>query len=99
MPWVCHIVRESCTGCGICADVCLHGALRMGRAAAFPEGVDGACVGCMDCERECPFDAMHDLLSCYGYVMCASIGKGNAGHVPYWISLSILRKGESNFPR
>lgn len=58
MPWVCHVVQANCTGCGICADVCLHDALRMDRAAPYPESVAGACIGCLDCERECPFDAI-----------------------------------------
>ncbi len=58
MAWICRILRDSCTGCGICVDVCGHGALRMDRDTPYPEAVAGACVGCLDCERECPFDAI-----------------------------------------
>lgn len=56
--WHCRVVAEACTGCGICADVCGHGALRQDPGMAVPAPVDGACAGCMDCERECPFDAI-----------------------------------------
>jgi len=58
MDWVWTLQEGSCTGCGICLDVCPHGALSMPEAQALPAGIPGACTGCMICVDECPFDAI-----------------------------------------
>ncbi len=52
------LLLENCTGCGICADVCVFGAIHMPRDASYPEGVPGECTGCAACLEECPFDAV-----------------------------------------
>ena len=58
MNWEWLLTRAECTGCGVCADVCPHEAIRMTREMAYPEAVPLACVGCMDCVEQCPFDAI-----------------------------------------
>lgn len=52
------LIRENCTGCGICADVCDFDAINMTPEMAYPEPVPDACTGCLDCQEECPFDAI-----------------------------------------
>jgi ferredoxin len=54
MPWQWRFVEEQCIACGICADVCPQGAVRMTEQMAYPEAVDGRCTGCMICVTECP---------------------------------------------
>jgi ferredoxin len=58
MEWEWRLIAAECTGCGICADVCPHGAIRMSREMAYPEPVVSRCVGCMECVEQCPFDAL-----------------------------------------
>ncbi len=58
MAWQWNLIVQECTGCGICADVCPHEAIRMTCAMAYPESVPGKCVGCMMCVQECPFRAI-----------------------------------------
>jgi ferredoxin len=58
VDWQWRLILRDCTGCGICADVCPHGAIAMPRETAYPRPVDGRCVGCMDCVQQCPFDAL-----------------------------------------
>jgi Pyruvate/2-oxoacid:ferredoxin oxidoreductase delta subunit len=58
MAWEWRLIQENCTGCGICADVCPHDAIRMPREVAYPLPVPAACVGCMICIDECPFAAL-----------------------------------------
>ena len=58
MGWEWELIRQECTGCGICADVCPHAAIAMTRQMAYPEPVPEKCVGCLDCVRECPVDAI-----------------------------------------
>ena len=58
MDWKWKLISEECTGCGICADVCPHDAIRLTREMAYPEPVPLACVGCMDCLAQCPFAAI-----------------------------------------
>ncbi len=58
MPWTWRLIRENCTGCGICADVCKEDALAMPREAAYPSPVPDRCTGCRTCMEECPFDAV-----------------------------------------
>jgi ferredoxin len=58
LDWQWRLILRDCTGCGICADVCPHGAIAMPREIAYPEPVEGRCVGCMDCVQQCPFDAV-----------------------------------------
>ena len=50
--------ENSCTGCGICFDVCMMAAIYMTRDMALPQPVPNACTGCMTCVNECPFDAI-----------------------------------------
>jgi energy-converting hydrogenase B subunit K len=64
MAWEWDLIRKACTGCGICRDVCPHGAIEMTRAMAYPGPVPGACIGCLDCVAECPFEALVVRESC-----------------------------------
>ena len=45
MQWDWQLLQQDCTGCGICADVCPHGAIHMPREAAYPQAVAGRCTG------------------------------------------------------
>ena len=58
MNWIWRLLESECAGCGICTNVCEHHAIQMPREAAYPQGIDGACVGCMDCLEQCPFGAL-----------------------------------------
>jgi Pyruvate/2-oxoacid:ferredoxin oxidoreductase delta subunit len=58
MGWEWKLVTEQCTGCGICADVCPHGAVEMTREMAYPEPSVRECVGCLMCIAQCPFEAI-----------------------------------------
>jgi ferredoxin len=58
VEWVWRLIERDCTGCGICADVCPHGAIRMTPEMAYPEPIEPRCVGCMECVEQCPFDAV-----------------------------------------
>jgi formate hydrogenlyase subunit 6/NADH:ubiquinone oxidoreductase subunit I len=58
MSWDWNLIQGDCTGCGICADVCPHDAIRMTRDLAYPEPVQDRCVGCMICVQQCPFAAI-----------------------------------------
>ena len=58
MDWQWKLLREDCTGCGICADVCPPDAIHMTREMAYPEPVPDGCVGCMICVAQCPFGAV-----------------------------------------
>jgi len=51
--------RESCTGCGLCREVCAFGAPRVlgGTAVVFDE----LCHGCGLCSRVCPEAAIRDV--------------------------------------
>jgi ferredoxin len=52
------LIRQDCTGCGICADVCQYDAIRMTRDMGYPEPVLSKCTACMECVEQCPFDAI-----------------------------------------
>lgn len=58
MPWEWKLVQRQCTGCGICADLCPHGAIHMPREVAYPEVVSMRCIGCMTCVEQCPLVAI-----------------------------------------
>ena len=58
MEWEWILLIQNCTGCGICLDVCPEAAIKMTRIMAYPEPVPGKCIGCLDCFKECPFDAL-----------------------------------------
>ncbi len=57
-PWLWSLVRDQCTGCGICADVCPENAVLMTPTMPLPEPLPGRCTGCRTCVMECPFDAI-----------------------------------------
>jgi ferredoxin len=58
MGWQWQLIESQCAGCGICADVCTHDAIRMTPEMAYPEPGPLACTGCMVCITECPFGAI-----------------------------------------
>ncbi len=54
-----EVTRETCTGCGACAEHCPADAITLigGKAAIDP----GTCIGCGECVTVCRFDAItHD---------------------------------------
>ncbi|MFH1630792.1 MAG: 4Fe-4S binding protein [Candidatus Aenigmatarchaeota archaeon] len=60
-----NIVKEKCTGCGICVNFCPDGCLmlvdRKDSKSKFPKiaHVDyDYCKGCLVCLNECPFKAI-----------------------------------------
>ncbi len=52
------LIREQCTGCGICADLCPSEAIEMTREMAYPEFIPDLCILCLTCVEECPFEAI-----------------------------------------
>lgn len=58
MAWSWILRAESCTGCGICADVCVPGAIQHPVTDPLPAPGPEPCVGCQACVEECPFDAL-----------------------------------------
>lgn len=48
---------ESCTGCGLCVDVCPHGVFAMNERVAQLVR-PAACMECGACQRNCPFGAI-----------------------------------------
>ena len=47
--------ESSCTGCGLCAELCPTGAIRMG--GTLPQVEEGECLGCCACFNRCPVRA------------------------------------------
>ena len=47
-----------CTGCGICVEVCPHGAFEMRGRLAYLVNAQ-ACMECGACQTNCPFNAIH----------------------------------------
>lgn len=58
MRWEWILIKQNCTGCGICVDVCEEKAINLTRDMAYPEPIIGKCNGCLTCYNECPFDAI-----------------------------------------
>ncbi len=58
MTWAWKLIRENCTGCGICTDVCGQDAILLTRDMSYPEPIEGRCNGCYICINQCPFDAI-----------------------------------------
>jgi len=56
--WCWSLVRDECTGCGICADLCSEGAILMTPDMPLPEPIPGRCTGRRTCVGECPFEAI-----------------------------------------
>ncbi|MCL1886177.1 MAG: 4Fe-4S binding protein [Dehalococcoidia bacterium] len=52
-----EIVRQLCTGCGLCASVCTRGGLQVVGLVASFVGAD-ECAGCGLCEAVCPSNAI-----------------------------------------
>ncbi|WP_420843066.1 4Fe-4S binding protein [Geothrix terrae] len=50
--------EQACAGCGICVDLCPHGALEMAPSQVRPAAVLGTCTGCMACAEDCPLDTI-----------------------------------------
>ena len=48
---------ESCTGCGVCVEVCPHGVFAMNSHVARVVRPD-ACMECGACQINCPFGAI-----------------------------------------
>ena len=56
MPWV---NSEMCTGCGVCVDNCVAGAVSIDEDVAFID--DDSCIRCGVCHGVCPSEAVrHD---------------------------------------
>lgn len=49
--------EEKCTGCGMCAQVCVHGVFALSDRVAHLVDRD-ACMECGACARNCPVDAV-----------------------------------------
>lgn len=57
-------VRDKCTGCGACAQICTHKALEMredDEGFFYPIKINDLCVNCGLCEKICPVSS-HDTI-------------------------------------
>ncbi|MCR4292733.1 MAG: RnfABCDGE type electron transport complex subunit B [Candidatus Kuenenia sp.] len=85
------VIRERCTGCGKCAEVCpreiisilpeskmVHVRCKsLDKGAVAKKICQDSCIACKRCEKECPYDAIHvqNNLAVIDYQKCTSCGK------------------------
>ena len=50
-----HVLKDRCTGCGLCADSCAYNAIRFDE---YPEIDPSACRLCGNCVQNCPAEAL-----------------------------------------
>jgi len=51
-----HVIKETCTGCGMCIDICPVGAISLARDKACIDQTK--CIGCGECICACKFDSI-----------------------------------------
>lgn len=50
-------VSNSCTGCGVCVEICPTDVLRLVEGKAFP-AYESDCQACFLCAIDCPYEAI-----------------------------------------
>ena len=53
-----NIDEEACTGCGVCAEVCIQGLIAPPEGGTPPRIPDEECIDCGQCEAFCPTGAL-----------------------------------------
>lgn len=56
MPWSVH-VKENCSGCEECIDVCPVNVYEMEESKSVPAHEE-ECIGCMSCVGSCPAESI-----------------------------------------
>lgn len=60
IPWYPKVLKEDCTGCGVCHDFCPHGTYEWDDDADRPMVANpyNCIVGCSNCRTQCPAEAI-----------------------------------------
>jgi NAD-dependent dihydropyrimidine dehydrogenase PreA subunit len=58
IPWSPCILKEKCTGCGVCVSFCHKGVYKEGPDGPVVVNPHNCVVGCTGCASQCPSEAI-----------------------------------------